>query len=176
MQVQVKRVAPYALRVMTVILGTVASANANSSCTGTGTGARVGERDARTRLIVSSPVSRSDRRRRRGRQGLEGHTHTHLGAVADDAAVLLARAGQEAGHVLERDERNVERVAEAHEARALHGRVDVQAAGRHLRLVRHDAHRAPAETREANDDVLRVLRHDFEEVAVVHHLQPSHTT
>ena len=93
--------------------------------------------------------------------------------MADDAAVLLACAGQEPGHVLERDERDVERVAEAHEARALHGRVDVQAAGRHLRLVGHDAHRSPSQTREADDDVLRVLRHDLEEVAVVHHLQSS---
>jgi hypothetical protein len=36
--------------------------------------------------------------------------------VADDAAVLLVDAGQEAGHVDEGDERDVERVAGAHEA------------------------------------------------------------
>ena len=42
-----------------------------------------------------------------------------LGAVPDDAAVLLRDAGQEAGHVLERDDRNVERVAEADEPRRL---------------------------------------------------------
>ena len=41
-----------------------------------------------------------------------------LGAVADDAAVLLLRAGQKAGHVFEGDQRNVEAVAEADEARA----------------------------------------------------------
>src|SRR5205807_6406289 len=37
-------------------------------------------------------------------------------AVAYDAAVLLSYAGEEAGHVLEDDEREVEAVAEAHEA------------------------------------------------------------
>ncbi len=38
-----------------------------------------------------------------------------LGAVADDAAVLLIDAGQEAGHVDERQQRDVERIARAHE-------------------------------------------------------------
>ena len=55
-----------------------------------------------------------------------------LGAVPDDAAVLLVRAGQEAGHVDERDERDVERVARAHEAGRLLRRVDVERAGEHL--------------------------------------------
>jgi hypothetical protein len=52
------------------------------------------------------------------------------------------RAGQEAGHVHERDERDVEGVAEAHEARRLDARVDVEHAGQHLGLVADDAHRA----------------------------------
>jgi hypothetical protein len=51
--------------------------------------------------------------------------------VRDDAAVLLVGAGQEARHVLERDERDVEAVAEAHEARGLDARVDVEAPGEH---------------------------------------------
>ena len=46
--------------------------------------------------------------------------------MADDAALLLRRAGQEARHVDERDERDVERVADAHEARRLHRSVDVE--------------------------------------------------
>ena len=69
-----------------------------------------------------------------------------LRAVADDAAALLRRPGQEAGHVDERDERDVERVAEAHEARRLHGRVDVEGAGQRAsgcsRRRRLDARRA----------------------------------
>lgn len=51
-----------------------------------------------------------------------------LGAVADDAAVLLADPGEEARHVDEGHEGDVEGVGEAHEARGLDRGVDVQAA------------------------------------------------
>ncbi len=92
-----------------------------------------------------------------------------LGTVADDAAVFLHRAGQEAWHVFEGDERNVERIAEAHEPRALHRRVDVERAGEHRRLVRDDANRPAVQAREAHQDVLRVMLMHFEEVALVHY-------
>ncbi len=59
--------------------------------------------------------------------------------MADDPAVLLLRARKEAGHVLEDEQRDVERVAEADEARALDRRVDVEDAGQVHRLVRDDA-------------------------------------
>jgi hypothetical protein len=62
-------------------------------------------------------------------------------------------ARQEARHVLEGDERDVERVAEAHEARALHRGVDVERPGQVRRLVRHDADGPAAEPREADHDV-----------------------
>ena len=65
-----------------------------------------------------------------------------LGAVLDDAAVLLRRAGHEAGHVDEGDDRDVERIAEAHEARRLDRALDVEAAGQHQRLVGDDADRS----------------------------------
>ena len=39
-------------------------------------------------------------------------------AVPDDAAEFLLRAGKETGNVFEGDQRNIERIAEAHEARA----------------------------------------------------------
>jgi hypothetical protein len=39
------------------------------------------------------------------------------------------------------DHRDVEGIAEAHEARRLDAALDVQAAGQHQRLVGHDAHR-----------------------------------
>ena len=96
-----------------------------------------------------------------------GERVEQLGAGADDAAVLLPHARQEAGHVLERDERNVERVAEPHEARALHRRVDVEAPGEHRRLIGDDADRPAAQPREADDDVLREVPMHFEERAVV---------
>jgi len=49
--------------------------------------------------------------------------------VLDDAAVLLGRPGQESRDVDERHQRDVEAVAEPHEARGLDRRVDVEAPG-----------------------------------------------
>ncbi len=63
------------------------------------------------------------------RHGGLGEREEQLRAVLDDAAVLLVGPRHEAGHVDERDERDVEAVAEAHEARGLHRRVDVEDAG-----------------------------------------------
>ena len=103
-------------------------------------------------------------RHRRLAEGVE-----QLGPVLDDAAVLLRRAGQEARHVLERHERDVEAVAEADEARALERRVDVEAPGQVRGLVRHDPDRPAAEPPEADDEVRRVLGLDLEEVPVVEH-------
>ncbi len=91
-----------------------------------------------------------------------------LRPVLDDAAVLLRDARQEARHVLEGDQRDVERVAEADEARALHRGVDVEHAGEHGRLVGDDAHRVAAEVREADDDVLRVVGVHLVEAPLVH--------
>ena len=71
--------------------------------------------------------------------GRLGERVEQLGAVLDDAAALLGGAGQEAGHVDEGHERDVEAVAEADEARRLHRRVDVQAAGQVRGLVGDDA-------------------------------------
>ena len=77
-----------------------------------------------------------------------------LGAVRDDAAVLLSGARQEARHVHQRHDRNVERVAEADEAGGLAAGVDVQHAGHELGLVGDDADRLAVEAGEAGDDVL----------------------
>lgn len=87
--------------------------------------------------------------------------------MPDQPVVLLHRAGQKAGHVDERDERDLEAVAEAHEARRLDGRVDVEAAGQLARLVCHNSDRPPLHAREAGDDVARVLGLDLGEVAIV---------
>ena len=89
--------------------------------------------------------------------------------MADDAAELLLDAGQEAGHVLEGDQRDVEGVAEAHEARALGRGVDVERARQEVGLVGHDADAAAVEAGEADDDVARPVAVHLEEVAVVDH-------
>ena len=79
----------------------------------------------------------------------------HLRAVADDAAALLLDAGQEARHVDQGHQRDVEDVAEADEARALVGRVDVERAGLLHRLVGDDADHDALDAREADDEVAR---------------------
>src|SRR6266446_7353721 len=71
-----------------------------------------------------------DLRYRRLAEGVE-----QLGAVLDDAAVLLLHAGKEAGDVDEGDDRDVEAVAEADEARRLDRGVDVETTGEKRRLV-----------------------------------------
>ena len=75
--------------------------------------------------------------------------------------------GQEARHVHEREDRDVEGVAEAHEAGGLLGGADVEHAGELRGLVAHDADRAPVQPREADDDVAREVLLHLEELAVV---------
>ena len=101
------------------------------------------------------------------RNGRLGVGVDQLGAAPDDAGMLLADAGQEAGHVDERQDRHVERIAGADEARRLLRRVDVEAAGELGRLVGDDADRMPLDPSEADDDVRREQRVHLAEVAVV---------
>src|SRR4029079_14891509 len=61
-----------------------------------------------------------------------------LRAVTDDPAVLLLDAREEARYVDERDQRPVEAIAGPDEPRRLRRGVDVQGAGEHRRLLRHD--------------------------------------
>ena len=79
----------------------------------------------------------------------------------------LVHAGQEAGHIHERHDRDVEGIAEADEARRLVGRIDVEAARHDLRLVGDDADDLAVETRVANDDIRRKELLDLEELAVI---------
>ena len=81
--------------------------------------------------------------------------------------------GRKPGHVDERDERDVERVARADEARRLRRRVDVEHARERARLVADDADAPAAEPREAADDVLGEARLQLEEVPVVDD-EPDH--
>src|SRR5208337_1456928 len=92
----------------------------------------------------------------------------HLGAVANNPAMLLLHAGHESGHVHERDQWNVERVAEADEPARLDRRVDVDGAGEHRGLVGDDPDRAAQNPREADEHVWRIAGLDLEEVPLVH--------
>jgi len=64
--------------------------------------------------------------------------------------VFLVGAGLVAGHIHEGDHGQVERVAQAYESGDFLGRVDVQDAGEHVRLVRHDANRLAVDAGEAD--------------------------
>src|SRR6266478_5194316 len=97
-----------------------------------------------------------------------GEGEEQLGAVLDDAAEFLLRAGEEAGDVLEGDERDVESVAEAHEARAFYGGVDVEHAGKKGGLIGDDADRAAIQSRKTHDDIFGEMFVNFEEVRIVH--------
>jgi len=85
--------------------------------------------------------------------------------------MLLRRAGEETRHIDESDDRDIEGVTEAHETRRLDAGVDVQRAGLHRRLIRHDAHAATVQPREADQDVAGPVRHNLKEIAVVHHMR-----
>ncbi len=113
-------------------------------------------------------LARDDRDLRHGGLGVG---EQQLGAVLDQAAILLRGARQEARHVDEGDDRDVEAVAEAHEARGLARGVAVEHAGQHHRLVGDDADRAAFHAGEAGDDVLGEALLDLEEVALVDDLQ-----
>lgn len=79
-----------------------------------------------------------------------------LRATANDALVFLVGAGEEAGHVDELHDRNVERVARTDEARTLLCGLDVEAACELHRLVCDNAHGATLDAGEAHDEVFGV--------------------
>jgi hypothetical protein len=87
--------------------------------------------------------------------------------VLDNSVPLLLRAGQKARNILERDQRNIERVTEPHKPRALHRRIDVQHARQHRRLIGHDANRLSAEARKSHHDIFREVLLHLEEIVVI---------
>ena len=80
---------------------------------------------------------------------------SELGGVLDEAAPLLGGSGQEAGRVDEGADRQVEGVAEAHEAGSLDRGASVEHPGQHRRLVGHDADRPAVHPSEADHQVGR---------------------
>ena len=91
-----------------------------------------------------------------------------LGAMADDAAILLLSPGKKTGYVFERNQRNVEGIAETHEASALGGSVDVQHARQKCRLVGHNAHGTPIQPGKAHHDIFCIMFMHLKKIAVIH--------
>ena len=81
--------------------------------------------------------------------------------------MFLLHSGKKAGHVFERDQRDVEAVAEADEAGGLDAGVVVEDSGQERRLIGDDANRAAVHAGEADDDVAGEVFVDLEEIAVV---------
>ena len=90
-----------------------------------------------------------------------------FGAMQDYAVVLLTGAGKESGNIDERYQRNVEGIAETHEACGFARCVAVEHAGEEFGLVGHDADALAVEAGEAYDDVAGIVALDFKEFAVV---------
>ena len=78
------------------------------------------------------------------RHGGFGIGEQQLGAVLDQAAIFLGGAGQKARHIDERDDRNLETIAEAHEAGRLAAGITVEDAGENERLIGDDADVRPS--------------------------------
>ena len=90
-----------------------------------------------------------------------------LGAVTDDAVVLLIGAGHVSRDVNQGEKRDVEAVAEADEAGRLVGGVYLQRARHAVGLVGHDADCASVNSGEAHHDVLGELGLDLKEAVLV---------
>ncbi len=98
-------------------------------------------------------------RRRVGKQ--------HFCPVPNDATVLLVNARQEPGRIHKRQQRNVERIAEANEPRNFVGRVDIKHAGQHARLVCDNAHRPALKPPKSSHYVRCEARLNFKQVVMI---------
>ena len=90
-----------------------------------------------------------------------------LCAVQNDCVVFLSGTRKESGHVDEAHDRDVECIAEAHEAGSLARGISIENTGIGSWLIGHDAHALSVEACEAHDDVLGELRLHLEELSVV---------
>ena len=90
-----------------------------------------------------------------------------LGAMLDNTTELLVGSWEEAWHIGEGDEGDLEGITEADEASSLDRGVDIEATSQDLRLVGHDADGATLDLSEASDHVLGVCGHDLVEVVAI---------
>ena len=131
-------------------------------------GGRPGQRDVGPKVLrvhhdVRPAVGLARDDRDAGDRGL-GERIEELRPAADHASVLLGRPRQESRHVDEREDREVEGVAEPYEPGGLLARLVVEGAGQHLGLVGDDADAAPVHPGQADDHVRRPEREHLEEL------------
>src|SRR5574344_1629352 len=87
--------------------------------------------------------------------------------MQDDSVVLLTCTREEARHIDETNDWNVEGIAEADETGTLARGVAVEHTSELRRLVGNDTHGTTVEAREADDDVLGMAWLHLEELAVI---------
>src|SRR5690606_32354994 len=93
----------------------------------------------------------------------------HTRPIADDAAVLLIFAGQEAGHILQGDDGDVVRITNADEVGRFDRGFDVNAARQHHRLVSDDADDPTVEPGKANHHVFGPQAVYLKKATVIYH-------
>ena len=89
--------------------------------------------------------------------------------MADNAAMFLCDARQEAGRIDEGHERNVEAVTHSHEACHLIGGIDVDHACHDGWFLRYDAHTVSANACQTDDGIACPVGLEFEERTFVHY-------
>lgn len=87
----------------------------------------------------------------------------YLGAVADNSAMFLIDSRQKTRYIRERDNRDIECVAEPDKPRRLIARVDIERRGEYRRLVGKYSNGSSGETRKPHDHVPCVVLMHLEE-------------
>src|SRR3989475_2045939 len=115
----------------------------------------------RTHDVVRAAVRfpRDDRDLRDGRLT---ESKQELRAVSDNPVVLLFLPWKKSRNVDEREEGDVEAVAEPNEPRSFDRGIDVERARLNFRLIPDDADRSPLEASKAHDDILGPFFMDLE--------------
>src|SRR5690348_4778976 len=115
---------------------------------------------------IRPTVSLSGDHRDLGHRGLR-ECEEKFRTVFDDAAELLLRSWQKSWNIFKSYERDIEGVAETHEARAFERGIDIEYAGEKSRLIGDNANRAAVESRESHDDIFREVLVHFEKVSFI---------
>ncbi len=87
--------------------------------------------------------------------------------MTNDPAVLLLRTGEKSRDIDERQKGHVECVTHTDESRCLIGCVDVETTRHHTRLIGDDADAFTVQAYKSSNDVLRIIRLNLEQCAVV---------
>src|ERR1700731_1418793 len=88
--------------------------------------------------------------------------------MPNDSAEFLLRPGKKTGHIFKSNQRYVESVTEAHEARPLYRSADIQHAGQKRRLIGNEARRTPVQPGKTYDDILGKMLVNLKKITIVH--------